>query len=242
MNSDQPMIKNDAVGKTVRIMETLVQADRVLSVRDIAAATGIPHSTVHRFLQALVRRGWVAQDAETGNFRAGLRFFLLNRRTSFFSELVRCACGPMKKLMEQTGKTAILSVIEGGGGLCIHTEEPPIAVKFVAREGMSVPLDRGATGLVLLAWCSETLRSRVIAENGSSALQCRVKKIRNQGYSHSREEWMPHAEDLSVPVFDRDGIFAAQLGIAGLAGTFGSWERDLLPVLRTAAVEISSAL
>ncbi|MGN0837669.1 MAG: IclR family transcriptional regulator [Pyramidobacter sp.] len=247
MNAAQAKAKNDAVGKTVRIMETLVRADHVLSVREIAAETGIPHSTVHRFLLALEKRGWAAQDAGTGNFRAGLRFFLLNRSASFFSELVRCARAPMKKLVEQTGKTAILSVIEGSGGLCIHTEEPPQAVKFVAREGMAVPLDRGATGLVLLAWCSAALRARVIAEcaaaaSGGNGLIRRVEKIRSQGYSHSSEEWMPHAEDLSVPVFDRSGVFAAQLGIAGLAGTFGSWESDLLPALRAASGKISSSL
>lgn len=247
MDRVQTEVKNDTAGKTVLLMETLIHAEGVLSVRDAALRTGIPRSTAHRLLRALERAGWAAQDGETGSFRVGVRFFLLNRYSSFFSELVRCARPAMKALMERTGKTSILSVIEEGRGLCIHTEQPAMAVKFVAREGMDVPLNAGATGLVLLAWCSDSLRRRVLETPfplglSGDALRLRIDKVRRQGYSHSREEWMDHAEDLSVPVFDRNGLFAAQLGIAGLAGAFGDWEKELLPVLREASAEISRAL
>ncbi len=246
MNSTQMEPKNDAVGKIVRVMETLVRADAA-SVREVASAAGIPRSTAHRFLSALERYGWVCQDAESGGYRAGVRFFLLCRRHVFFDELVRCARPAMKRLMERTGKTAILSVVEGGGGLCVCTEEPPMAVKFVARAGMDVPLNAGATGLVLLAYGGESLRERVVSrefQNGlaGAALKERVGLILRQGFAHSREEWMPNAEDLSVPVYGPRGDFAAQLGIAGLAGTFGDWEKDLLPALRGASAEITSAM
>ncbi|MGI6076100.1 MAG: IclR family transcriptional regulator [Pyramidobacter sp.] len=247
MSDVQMEIKNDTAGKTVLLMETLVRADGVLSVRDAALRSGIPRSTAHRLLKALERAGWVVQDGETGSFRVGVRFFLLSRRSSFFSELVRCARPAMRALMERTGKTSILSVIEEGRGLCIHTEQPAMAVKFVAHEGMDVPLNAGATGLVLLAWCSDSLRRRVLETRfprglSGDELRDRIDRIRRQGYSHSREEWMEHAEDLSVPVFDRNGLFAAQLGIAGLAGAFGDWKKELLPALREASAEISSAL
>ena len=164
---------------------------------------------------------------------------------------MRSAKEPMRRLVGRTGKTAILSVIEGMGGLCVHTEEPEIAVKFVAREGMSVPLCAGATGLVLLAFCEPSLRERILASplkmpDGSEAdaprLRERVAEIRRVGCAHSREEWMANAEDLSVPLYDRRGHFVAQLGIAGVAGTFGNWEAELLPALKSAAAEIASSM
>lgn len=243
--------KNDAAGKVIRLMEALVRAGQVTSVRDLAAAAGIPRSTAHRFLMALESYGWAVQDAESGNYRAGLRFFLLNHRPVLFEALVHCAREPMRRLVERTGKTAILSVLEGAGGLCVHTEEPEIAVKFVAHEGMSVPLCAGATGLVLLAFCEQGTRERILASplkmpDGSEAdtprLRERLAGIWRLGYAHSREEWMPSAEDLSVPLYGRNGRFVAQLGIAGVAGTFGNWEADLLPALRGAAAEIASLM
>ena len=68
--------KNDAVGKVVRIMESLVNVERVLSVRELAEQTGIPRSTAHRFLTALENYGWATQDGDSGMYHAGLRFFL----------------------------------------------------------------------------------------------------------------------------------------------------------------------
>ncbi len=244
--------KNDAVGKVVRIMETLVNVERVLSVRELAEQTGIPRSTAHRFLTALENYGWAAQDGDSGMYHAGLRFFLLGgRRPAFFSEVARVASGPMKRLVERTGKTTILSVLDGNGGVCVHTEEPESSVKFVARTGTAVPLTGGATGLVLLAFGGEALLDRVLASaptypNGAPAdrsiLRARVERIRSEGYAHSREEWMSHAEDVSVPVFDRRGHFAAQLGVAGLAGTFQNWQDEILPFLREASDELAALL
>lgn len=249
MDSRVQQGRNDAVGKVIRLMETLAHSEQVMSVRDLAAATGVPRSTAHRFLAALESYGWAAQDAESGNYRAGLRFFLLSQHPVLFEALVRSAKEPMRRLVENTGKTAILSVIEGMGGLCVHTEEPELAVKFVAREGMNVPLCAGATGLVLLAFCAHRLREQILASplkmpDGSAAdvmrLRERVAEIQRAGFAHSREEWMTSAEDLSVPLCDRHGHFVAQLGIAGVAGTFGNWEDDLLPALKGAAAEIAS--
>ena len=244
--------KNDAVGKVIRVMESLVKADGVQSVREIAAQTGMPRSTAHRFLAALEHYGWAAQDDESGMYHAGLRFFLLNNHTSaYFAELARVASRPMKRLMERTGKTVILSVLDGTSGVCIHTEEPQLAVKFVARPGTVVPLTGGATGIVLLAFGGDALLERVLASCAtlpdgsplnSAALRARVRSVRAAGVAHSREEWMPHAEDVSVPVFDKRGIFAAQLGVAGLAGTFEGWNADILTALREASAEITVAL
>ncbi|MBP5603928.1 MAG: helix-turn-helix domain-containing protein, partial [Ruminiclostridium sp.] len=102
-------------------------------VRELAEQTGIPRSTAHRFLTALENYGWAAQDGDSGMYHAGLRFFLLGgRRPAFFSEVARVASGPMKRLVERTGKTAILSVLDGSGGVCIHTEEPESSTALAA--------------------------------------------------------------------------------------------------------------
>ena len=77
----------------------LFHGERVTSVRDLAAAAGVPRSTAHRFLAALESYGWAVQDAESGAYRAGLRFFLLNHRPVLFDALVRSAKEPMRRLV-----------------------------------------------------------------------------------------------------------------------------------------------
>jgi len=151
----------------------------------------------------------------------------------------------MRELVKATGNTAILSVTEGTAGLCIHSVEPLSSVKFTAHRGMSIPLHAGATGKVLLAHCSPEIWSRVLASPlrpprgdgmvDRAELEKELERIREQGFAFSREEWMPHAGDISVPLFDGRGVFVAQMGVAGIADSvFRDFDSSLL-LLKEAA-------
>ena len=53
---------------------------------------------------------------------------------------------------------------------------------------------------------------------------------------------MPHAGDISVPVFDRRGEFIAQIGVAGIAeNVFRNFDENLR-LLREAAHNLESML
>lgn len=220
-------VKMDGTFKVTSIMEALCSSASPLTVREVEEVTGIPRSTAHRFLLSLEEQQWAFRDPVTEGYRPGIRFFLLSSTSSFYNELIRIADPEMTELMKGTGNTAILSVTEGTTGLCIHSVEPPSSVKFTAHRGMPIPLHAGATGKILLAHCAPEIRSEVLASPlrspqgermvNRSELEKELERIREQGFAFSREEWMPHAGDISVPLFDGRGVFVAQLGVAGIA-------------------------
>jgi DNA-binding IclR family transcriptional regulator len=154
----------------------------------------------------------------------------------------------MEQLVRETGKTAVMSVLEGMTGLCIHHVEPKgTAVKYVAHRGMGVPVHVGATGKVLLAFCRENLRERIFAAGlpdgvDRDALRRQLVEIRRRGYAYSREEWMEHAGDISVPLVDGRGEFVAQLGLAGLVTSFDGQEEALVAKLKDVAIRVSRVL
>ena len=239
--------KRDTVGKIAAIMELLCSSGDTYSLREIETHTGIPRSTLHRLLLALEKQEWVYRDTLSERFRPGVRFFLLHNGKLFHHALIRTAAPEMEVLVQKTGKTAVLSVLEGSSGLCIHHVEPPQGVKYVAHRGMSIPLYTGATGKVLLAFCQEDERERFLEEElpktvDVSRLRHELEDIRLKGYAYSREEWMEHAGDISVPVFDKRGRFVAQLGLAGLVTSFDGKEESLLRSLQEASERIGKAL
>lgn len=233
--------------KMTSIMETLCSSGRPLSVREVEECAAIPRSTAHRLLLSLESCGWVFRDPLTNGYRPGIRFLLLSSRESLYDALIRAAEPEMTDLMRSTENTVTLSVREGRLGFCIFTVEPATPVKFTARRGLSVPLHAGATGKILLAYAPEEIRSAVLSSplpsplGGEDADPDRLRddldRIRAQGYAVSREEWMPHAGDISVPLFDGRGCFAAQLGVAGIAesvlGGFAETLRRLLDAARS---------
>ena len=231
--------------KMTSIMETLCSSGRPLSVREVEESAAIPRSTAHRLLLSLESCGWAFRDPLTNGYRPGIRFLLLSSRSSLYDALIRTAEPEMTDLMRSTGNTVTLSVREGCLGFCIFTVEPATPVKFTARRGLSVPLHAGATGKILLAYAPEEIRSRVLSSplpsplGGDDADPVRLRedleRIRAQGYAVSREEWMSHAGDISVPLFDGRGIFVAQLGVAGIAESiFGGFDETLRRLLNAA--------
>ncbi|QTX33312.1 IclR family transcriptional regulator [Aminithiophilus ramosus] len=239
--------KLDAVGRIVKIMELLCSAEETMTLREIESRIAVPRSTLHRLLASLEEREWVHREEGTEQFRPSVGFFLLNSRSLFYDELIRIASPEMERLVAETDKTAILSVLEGLEGRCIHAVDPAMALKFVAHRGMAVPVYAGATGKVLLAFASPALRKRIF-EGGLPEgldvenLQEALESIRRRGYAYSREEWMAHAGDISVPLFDRRGLFVAQLGLAGLASSFDGEEEKIVASLREATAKITVRL
>ncbi|MDN5367692.1 MAG: hypothetical protein PWP05_407 [Thermovirga sp.] len=239
--------KMDHVEKITRVMEVLCRDRATYSLRELERLTGVPKSTLHRILTSLERQEWVYKDPASGSFRPGIRFFLLNNRAFFYQELIEKAQKQMEHLVRQTNKTCLMSVLEGSVGLCIHSVEPPHPVKYVAHKGMAIPLHAGASGKVLLAFCNEHIRNRILAEVippevDKQKLLAQLEEIRRKGYASSREEWIPHAGDISAPIFDRRGNFVAQIGVAGLASSFEGQEEEIAEMVKEAARNIGSSL
>ncbi len=221
--------------KIITLMEILC-ASAPLSLREIEDRTGIPRSTAHRLLLSLQDAGWVFQDPGGDGYRPATRFLFLSRSSSLYDELIRAADPEMRSLMKSTGNTSVLSVLEGTAGLCIHSVEPSSSVKFTAHRGMAVPLSAGATGKILLAYAPPEVRSKVLSSSPDpAALEKEIELIRRRGYASSREEWIAHAGDISVPLFDGRGRFVAQLGVAGIAEqVFRNFDENLR-LLKSAA-------
>jgi IclR family KDG regulon transcriptional repressor len=247
-----PSSRHDVIPRIVRIMETLSRADDLLSIRDIEERTGIPRTTVHRFLRSLKQEDWVYQDPITENFRTGIRFFLLFDRKAFYHELIQ-RCDPyMKELSAKTDKTVLLSILNGTEGRCIHSVEPATALKFVAHKGMAIPLYAGATGKILLAFAKPEIQQKILSQErvpftskttiDPEELKDQIEIIKKQRYAFSHEEWMIHAGDLSIPIFDRNGQFVCQLGIAGLSSSFDGHVEELRALLMEGGAQISSQL
>lgn len=252
MTSPDSGTRMDGALKVTAIMEALCASRSPLTVRQVEEETSIPKSTVHRFLLSLEESGWVLQDPDSKGYRPGIRFLLLSDRPSLYSELIRTSDPKMRHLVETTGNTSILSVLEGEKGYCIHTAEPGTPMKFTAHRGMPIPLHAGATGKILLAYAPEETRRRVLSRplrlplGGTimpvSKLREELVRIRERGYATSREEWMPHAGDISVPLFDSRGVFLAQLGVAGIAESVFSDVETTVRRLKNAAKAIAEKL
>jgi len=120
-----------------------------MTVTALADALQTHRPVVYRLITALARQGMVHRDAD-GRWRLGLGVLHLAQR--IHPQLRDAAAGPLRRLAEDVGATAHLTISDGGEALAVAVVEPSWTDYHDAyRVGSRHPLDRGAAGLAILA-------------------------------------------------------------------------------------------
>ncbi|MGC0420780.1 IclR family transcriptional regulator [Embleya sp. AB8] len=140
---------SQTLDRGLKVLELLADASDGLSVHDIAAALGVNRTVVYRILATLEQHGLIRRD-ESGRTRLGLGALQLARRAH---PLVRDAAVPcLRRLAEETGATAHLTIVDGMEALVVAVAEPTWTDYHVAyRVGSRHALEAGAAGLAILA-------------------------------------------------------------------------------------------
>ncbi len=133
----------------LRLLSLVAETPGGLTVTEAAAALGVGRSVVYRLVTTLVAHGLVRRDTE-GRVRLGLAVLQLARRAQPL--LAETAIPALRRLAEELGATAHLTVADAGEALALAVVEPSWTAFHVAyRTGTRHPLDRGAAGQAILA-------------------------------------------------------------------------------------------
>ena len=133
----------------LRLLQIVAEAANGVTVTEAATALGVGRAAVYRLVGPLVAHGMVRRD-DSGRLRLGAGVLQLARRAQPL--LAEGALPALRRLAEQTGATAHLTVAEGGEGVALAVVEPSWTAFHVAyRTGSRHPLDRGAAGQAILA-------------------------------------------------------------------------------------------
>jgi DNA-binding IclR family transcriptional regulator len=133
----------------LRLLHLVAEASGGLTVTEAAGRLGVGRAVVYRLAGTLAAHGMVRRDA-AGRLRLGAGVLRLALRAQ---PLVADAARPvLRRLCEQVGATAHLTVAEGGEAVAVAVVEPTRTTFHVAyRPGSRHPLERGAAGRAILA-------------------------------------------------------------------------------------------
>lgn len=133
----------------LRLLHLVADAPGGLTVTEAALRLGVGRAVIYRLVGALTEHGMVRRDAG-GRLRLGVGVLHLARRARPL--LADGASPALRRLAEQVGATAHLTVAEGGEAVALAVVEPSWTSFHVAyRTGSRHPLERGAAGQAILA-------------------------------------------------------------------------------------------
>jgi DNA-binding IclR family transcriptional regulator len=118
-------------------------------VTEAATRLGVGRAVVYRLVGALTEHGMVRRDGR-GRLRLGAGLLHLARRAQPI--LADAARPALRRLAEDVGATAHLTIAEGGEAVALVVVEPSWTAFHVGyRTGSRHPLERGAAGRAILA-------------------------------------------------------------------------------------------
>jgi len=227
---------------------------RVLDVKDMASALGLPLRTTYRFVNTLRERHVLLIEEGTGHCRLSPRLRRLIGAIEESADITRVATPLLTDLAWKSGETVQLFLLSGDDGILVHVVESPQALRVGPRTGQRVPLHCGAGTKVLLAYRTPEEWDAYIQRNGlkrytpntvtdPETLKRQLRRIRRTGFVVTYQEYIPGARALGIPILDPAGIVTASLSVTG-PGTRLTVQRarQLKPLAVATARQISLAL
>lgn len=232
--------------KVLAILEAFERSRGVLSLSEIAEASGLPLSTAHRLLAELTEWGMLTRGSH-GRYQLGIRLWELAQNAG--RPLRETARPYIQDLFSLTGETAHLAVREGHEVLYIDRVYGSKRVPRASRVGGRLPMHATAVGKVVLAFEEDWVRTAFLqrplerrtphTDVDPGRLAAELAQIREQGYATTLEEARLGSCSIAVPVF-HGGRVGAGLGLV-LLSTQSATMRRHLPALRGVAAQIERA-
>ena len=128
----------------------LVAERGAMPFSEIAEALALPKSSAHSLLRTMQARGYVAVD-EQRRYRLGSRIWELAQAFHQVDDLRTLMKPPMDEVVERTGETVQLAILDGVSAVYLALSESPHPVKLTSRVGARLPAYTSAIGKTLLA-------------------------------------------------------------------------------------------
>jgi DNA-binding IclR family transcriptional regulator len=218
------------IDRMMDVLSRLENAQDRPTVRELAAACGVPRTTVYRILNTLEAHHLVVRSAADGGYALGPRLVALAARVpqaGAWLGLAGALQPVLDRLAVETGETVKLSVLDGGEALCVAVAQGPAPLALRAKPGTRYPLHAGAASKVLMAAMPAAARNATIALGltrycprtitDERTLKAELARVRRLGWAEDVGEHSASVRAVAAPVRHPSGAVLAAISIAFLA-------------------------
>jgi DNA-binding IclR family transcriptional regulator len=228
-----------SIERALSVLQCLGHSKRGYSISEIGRRLKIPKSSAHLILTTLERRGFLQKNTQTGKYYFGLQLVSLSRSSLENLDLREEAKPFLRCLMQESGLTVHMAVLERDEAVIIEKVEAPGLVRLASWLGRRLDVNCTGVGKVLIAFLPDDeldylLRTKAFARHNSrtiiskTALKRELALVRQSGYALDNQEDEPGLCCIGAPVFDGNGKAVAAISVAGTTSQIGI---DRVPAL-----------
>lgn len=232
------------------LLDALAAQPEPVSLKELAATTGLHASTAHRILNDLVVGRYV-ERVDNGVYQLGMRLLELGSLVKGRLNVREAALSPMRLLHRLTGQTVNLSVQQGDEIVYIDRAwSERSGMQVVRAIGGRAPLHLTSTGKLFLSTIDArqvrayALRTGLAGHTRNSLtelepLERELALVRRHGYARDNEELELGVRCIAAGIYDDTGKLVAGLSISAPAERL---QDEWIQRLKDTAAQISESL
>ncbi|HEY4281071.1 MAG TPA: IclR family transcriptional regulator C-terminal domain-containing protein, partial [Conexibacter sp.] len=164
---------------------------------------------------ALVASGWVEQDSD-GRYGLSLMAARIGNAALTQAGLGRRIHAILEQLAEETGETISIATLNRGQALIVQRAEPDQVLHADIRIGTQLPLDVGASSLILAAFALTREQRDVLRERATPLpTEALIGRTHAAGVATTVDEFVAGITAVAVPLHDSLRFRTVTLTLAG---------------------------
>jgi IclR family KDG regulon transcriptional repressor len=209
-----------SVKKAFQILKLIADSERGLGINELSRRLGISKSTVHGITATLEQIGAITRNPQNKKYNLGYTILELNRRGLSRIPLREVARRHMEELMEETGETVFLGILDNNHILILDSVESNKELKITSPIGTRIPLDAGAVGKIFFAHMEENKVLHYLTSKGLTRYTKNtmtdinryleeLQEAKKRGYTLDREEYLRGVRAVAAIIKTENSALAA---------------------------------
>lgn len=223
-----------SVEVSVSILVALARHDGPMTLNQIAREVDMPAAKAHRYLASFIDTGMV-HHRHSGTYDLGPLAATIGLAAMTRVDLINRVTAGLESLVEETGRTAQLSVWGDRGPTIIRWERSARALITTLGLGSTLPLLSSATGQVFLAFSPSRVTGPLLEEELRShptppepeRINALVEQVRSAGVAGVDQGFIPGLFALAAPVLNWQGEADAVVTLVSTEPCTDQTRRDL---------------
>ncbi|HEY0813150.1 MAG TPA: IclR family transcriptional regulator [Pseudonocardia sp.] len=221
--ADDPRKGIQSVEIAMTVLLALEQGHGPMSLTQIAAASGMGPSKMHRYLVSLGRVGLVSRSRSSGLYDMGPSLRRLGVESLRRTDNVGIASEYLPDLRDRTKHAVNLAIWGDHGPVIVRWDYGSYALPITVRVGATMPMLSSSIGRVYLAYLPETLTGPALTAQAAAAdqpsltpteIEAITAVVRRDGVALTSGGVVPGVTSVAAPVFTTGETLPLVIAIA----------------------------
>lgn len=215
-----------SIDRAVTILEMLSQSKKGLTNSEVSRKLNLPKSTISYILRTLKQRGYLHKDNVLGKYRLTAKLFSVGSQGLRAMELHDIALPILQDLVDRTGLTSHLAILDGYEAVYIEKVDKPGFIMMNTWVGRRLDVHCTAVGKALIAHLPQQAVEEIVKAKGlpkntpktitsPSQLFLELAKVRAAGYALDNSENSLDVKCIAASIFNMQGKVEAALSLTG---------------------------